>query len=124
MLVQPLIKIICRISLKKYILNLDMFKNVLIIVALIAYLLLQVVGPRLTLSLIPNSDRNCYSGRFSFIEKISPDGSCGASQKGLLGFPLVFNFNYNSGLVNTGVFVADMVPWLILSRLSYKRRRS
>lgn len=87
-------------------------KNVKILVLslIVIYLALQVLGPRIQIALTPNFDTSCYSGRFSFIERVSKNSSCGAGPKGSVGFPFVFNFKYNPKHLNALVFLIDILP--------------
>lgn len=64
------------------------------------FLLLQLIMPRIGLSLIPNFDTSCYSGSIAFIERVSSGSSCGGGGSGHIGFPFVMNFSYNSKLEN------------------------
>lgn len=85
------------------------------------YLALQIVGPRNEFALTPNFDTGCFSGAYSLIEKVSENSSCGAGPKGSLGFPFVLNFNANPLILNGLVFIADILPVLVLTFIMCKR---
>lgn len=78
------------------------------------YLLLQFVGPANEFALTPNFDTSCYSGSFSLIERVSDQSSCGASSRNAIGFPFVFNFQYNPAPLNYMVLIFDMLPLIVL----------
>jgi hypothetical protein len=76
----------------------------------VGHVLLQFVMPRAGLSLILNFDTSCYSGAFALFEKLSTNGSCDASQPGMVGFPFVINFAYNSAPQRLATMVLDSLP--------------
>jgi len=88
--------------------------RIFLLFLIIVYLAFQFVGPRIQLALIPNFDTSCFSGAYSMIEKVSKNSSCGASPVGKVGFPFVFNFEYNPKPLNVLVFLVDMLPVVAL----------
>ncbi len=61
---------------------------------------IQYVAPQSNASLLLQFDGGCYSGRFSLMEKIGTNGSCGAGGQDFIGFPFVINSHINSTLQN------------------------
>lgn len=80
----------------------------LLSLATVIFFCLQIIMPRIGLSLVPNFDTSCYSGTYAFIEKISDNSSCGARGADLVGFPLVVNFSYNNPIENFLVLLINI----------------